>query len=81
MIRALRVLVSVMCCILVLLALVGTAAAMQAAGTSDYETPPKDSVYVPEGLEATLWAESPMMYNPTNIDIDEEIVSSVVWSF
>lgn len=26
--------------------------------------------YLPDDLEATLWAESPMFYNPTNIDID-----------
>jgi putative membrane-bound dehydrogenase-like protein len=25
---------------------------------------------VPEGLEVTLWAESPHLFNPTNIDID-----------
>lgn len=25
---------------------------------------------VPEGLEVTLWAQSPMLYNPTNMDID-----------
>ncbi|MBD2752177.1 PVC-type heme-binding CxxCH protein [Spirosoma validum] len=27
-------------------------------------------LYVPDDLEATLWAESPMFYNPTNMDID-----------
>ncbi|MEO8962409.1 MAG: PVC-type heme-binding CxxCH protein, partial [Ginsengibacter sp.] len=27
-------------------------------------------LFVPEGLEATIWAESPMFYNPTNIDVD-----------
>ena len=32
--------------------------------------PPVDSLHVPEGLEATLWAESPLIYNPTNIDVD-----------
>ena len=26
--------------------------------------------YLPEGLEAQVWARSPMFYNPTNIDID-----------
>ncbi|MFT4019102.1 MAG: c-type cytochrome [Agriterribacter sp.] len=26
--------------------------------------------YLPNDLEATLWAESPMFFNPTNIDID-----------
>ncbi|RYC68298.1 PVC-type heme-binding CxxCH protein [Spirosoma sordidisoli] len=27
-------------------------------------------LYLPDDLEATLWAESPMFYNPTNMDID-----------
>lgn len=27
-------------------------------------------LYIPEDLEATLWAESPMFYNPTNMDVD-----------
>lgn len=63
----------IFCCVAVVLAPFATASGMQAADlSSEYETPPKDSVYVPEGLEATLWAESPMMYNPTNIDVDEE---------
>ena len=31
------------------------------------ERPP---LYVPDDLQATLWAESPMFYNPTNIDVD-----------
>jgi len=26
----------------------------------------------PEGLEVTVWASSPMLYNPTNLDIDAE---------
>lgn len=28
------------------------------------------TLYLPDDLEATLWAEAPMLYNPTNIDID-----------
>lgn len=32
------------------------------------KTEPK--LYVPDDLEATVWAESPMFYNPTNIDVD-----------
>ena len=28
------------------------------------------SFYLPSDLEVTLWAESPMFYNPTNIDVD-----------
>ncbi|MDB6116721.1 MAG: putative rane-bound dehydrogenase domain protein, partial [Verrucomicrobiaceae bacterium] len=33
---------------------------------------PVDLFSVPEGLEVTLWATSPMLYNPTNIDFDAE---------
>ncbi|GAB4015673.1 PVC-type heme-binding CxxCH protein [Spirosoma koreense] len=29
-----------------------------------------NKLYLPDDLEATLWAESPMFYNPTNMDID-----------
>jgi putative membrane-bound dehydrogenase-like protein len=32
--------------------------------------PTNDSLYLPQDLEATLWAESPMFYNPTNLDVD-----------
>jgi putative membrane-bound dehydrogenase-like protein len=28
--------------------------------------------YLPDDLEVTLWAESPLFYNPTNIDTDEK---------
>ena len=31
-----------------------------------------EDLYLPEGLEATLWAESPMLYNPTNMDVDSK---------
>jgi putative membrane-bound dehydrogenase-like protein len=27
-------------------------------------------LYTPDDLEATVWAESPMLYNPTNMDVD-----------
>lgn len=33
---------------------------------------PIDLFKVPEGLEVTLWAGSPMLLNPTNIDIDKD---------
>lgn len=33
---------------------------------------PTDSFIVPEGFEVTLWATSPMFYNPTNMDIDAQ---------
>ena len=29
-------------------------------------------LYLPDDLEATLWAESPMLYNPTNMDVDSK---------
>lgn len=44
---------------------------------TDYETPKLDfqmsmdnGFSVPEGWQITLWAESPALYNPTNIDVD-----------
>ena len=27
-------------------------------------------MYLPDDLEATIWAEAPMFHNPTNMDID-----------
>src|SRR5206468_1841440 len=32
---------------------------------------PLDLFQLPEGFEITLWASTPMLYNPTNIDIDK----------
>ena len=32
----------------------------------------EDRLYVPDGLEAKLWAESPLFFNPTAIDIDHK---------
>ena len=29
-------------------------------------------LHLPDGLEATLWAESPLFYNPTNMDVDSK---------
>ncbi len=37
---------------------------------------PGEAFVVPEGLEVTLWASSPQLYNPTNIDID---VKGRIW--
>ena len=28
------------------------------------------ALFVPDDLEATLWASSPMFFNPTNMDVD-----------
>ena len=29
-------------------------------------------LYLPDDLEVSLWAESPMFYNPTNMDVDRK---------
>ena len=36
------------------------------------ESVPLDLMKVPEGLEVTIWASSPMLFNPTNMDIDKD---------
>ncbi|MDA1043683.1 MAG: NPCBM/NEW2 domain-containing protein [Verrucomicrobia bacterium] len=33
---------------------------------------PAEQLVLPEGLEATLWAKSPLFFNPTNMDIDDK---------
>ena len=33
---------------------------------------PTNDIQVPDGLEVTLWAKSPLLRNPTNIDTDSE---------
>ena len=33
---------------------------------------PASSFVVPEGFEVSVWAKSPMFYNPTNMDIDDK---------
>ena len=37
---------------------------------TDHQQAKSLDLYIPEELEATLWAESPMFYNPTNMDVD-----------
>src|SRR3979490_1887796 len=34
------------------------------------ETRDKPLLFLPDDLEATLWAQSPLFYNPTNMDVD-----------
>ena len=53
--------------------LVFVSAIATAAAAADAPAPsivPLEIFSVPEGLEVTLWARSPMLKNPTNIDID-----------
>lgn len=42
--------------------------------TATVETKPV--LFVPDDLEATIWAESPQFFNPTNIDVD---ISGRIW--
>ncbi|MDG1891818.1 MAG: c-type cytochrome [Verrucomicrobiota bacterium] len=39
---------------------------------ADHEVVPLDNFSTVEGLEVTLWAQSPMFYNPANMDIDKD---------
>ena len=39
---------------------------------SSYEKKNETGLYMPDDLEATLWAESPMLHNPTNMDVDSK---------
>ncbi|MFT7033798.1 MAG: hypothetical protein ACJA2S_002306, partial [Cyclobacteriaceae bacterium] len=38
--------------------------------TLDFKVTEENGFVLPEGWEATLWAESPDLYNPTNMDVD-----------
>ena len=42
------------------------------AATADPVKIPLNLFKVPEGLEVTVWAETPLLRNPTNIDIDRD---------
>ena len=44
----------------------------QAADLHDNKFVAPETIKVPEGLEVTVWATSPMLYNPTNMDIDHK---------
>ena len=39
-------------------------------GEESAQVVPLDYFQAPEGLEVTLWASSPMLFNPTNMDVD-----------
>jgi putative membrane-bound dehydrogenase-like protein len=52
--------------VLCALALVAPAAAAQEAGAPDLT----DRFELPDGLAVSLWAESPLLYNPTAMDVD-----------
>jgi putative membrane-bound dehydrogenase-like protein len=48
------------------------ASAHRAAAAEPPRIVPLDIFTVPAGLEVTVWAQSPMLRNPTNIDIDAQ---------
>jgi putative membrane-bound dehydrogenase-like protein len=50
----------------------GQKPAPQAAQPAQPVQIPLDLFELPDGLEITLWASSPMLFNPTNIDIDKD---------
>ncbi len=58
---------------LLVLSACATLAVAQPAGTADApRLVPLDIFTVPDGLEVTVWAQSPQLKNPTNIDIDAQ---------
>ncbi|MCB0633315.1 MAG: hypothetical protein KDD15_26450, partial [Lewinella sp.] len=44
--------------------------AVSPAAELDFEVHFDSLFYLPEGWSSTLWAESPQLYNPTNMDVD-----------
>ena len=56
----------------VLLLLSGVASGAPAFEEAEHQSVPLELFAVPDGLEVTLWAGSPLFYNPTNIDIDRD---------
>ena len=46
--------------------------AASATIAAEYHAVPVDDIEVPDGLEVTIWAQSPMLFNPTNIDTDAD---------
>jgi len=52
------------------ISLILSASAFGWSPTEEQPEMPLDSFVLPEGLEITPWATSPMLYNPTNMDVD-----------
>src|SRR6478735_3428617 len=50
----------------------GAPSAAAPAVTRTPQTIPLDLFQVPEGFEVTLWASTPLLRNPTNMDIDRD---------
>ena len=62
-------------CSIIILGLVFSACNQSEKRNAEAKTPAKKiakslDLYLPDDLEATLWAASPMFFNPTNMDVD-----------
>src|SRR5882672_6325808 len=55
---------------IMLFKLIITVAALSALVSCQPKESKPPALFLPDDLEATLWAESPMFYNPTNMDVD-----------
>ncbi len=59
-----RIFLSVSIVIVVIIFLTGCTSSSAGKGET--------GLFLPDDLQATLWAESPMLYNPTNMDVDSK---------
>ncbi len=55
-----------------LLLFLATSAALATSVAAQHKTVPLDLFKAHGGLEVTLWAQSPMLFNPTNMDVDRD---------
>ncbi|MDF1823641.1 MAG: dehydrogenase [Verrucomicrobiales bacterium] len=55
-----------------LLTLCLLAAASILPALEEHPLVPAEEIQVPEGLEVTVWAKSPLLFNPTNMDTDAQ---------
>lgn len=55
---------------LFVIAIIATVLLLSCANPAEKNTDADAGLYLPDDLEAVLWAQSPMFNNPTNIDID-----------
>ena len=49
-----------------------TLATSGALALAEHKVVPLEAFQTLEGLEVTLWAQSPMFYNPANMDVDKD---------
>ena len=56
--------------VLILLLLAAVPAFVAQAPAPQADAPFDDAFVLPDDLEVTLWAESPLFFNPTNLDVD-----------